>query len=198
VIRTKKLERVMFAAFGLLAFATAAVALAGWQEKAAEKPAPAQTAKPGKAEMDRLKFYLGEWNYTENYPKSASAPNGATNTGIYTSKPGPGGNSLINTFHSQGSVGDFEGLLVITWDPGESAYKAYVFGNDFPGALVETGAFEGDAFVLRSELKAGGQTMKLRNVTRPTAGGTIESEQYVSVKDASEKLLVEVVATRKH
>ena len=89
-------------------------------------------------------------------------------------------------------------LLVITWDGGESAYKAYVFGNDFPGALVETGAFEGDAFVLRAELKAGGQTMKLRNVTRPTAPGATESEQYVSVKDAPEKLLVEVVSTRKH
>jgi hypothetical protein len=52
--------------------------------------------------MDRLKFYLGEWNYTENYPKSPSAPNGATNTGINTGKSGPGGNSLINAFHSQG------------------------------------------------------------------------------------------------
>jgi hypothetical protein len=92
----------MLAVFALLAFATAAVTLAAWQEKLSERSAPAQTAKPGKAGMDRLKFYLGEWNYTENYPKSPSAPSGATNTGIYTGKSGPGGNSLINTFHSQG------------------------------------------------------------------------------------------------
>jgi len=63
---------------------------------------------------------------------------------------------------------------------------------------VETGSFEGDALVFHSEITTGGRTMKLRNVTRLTATGTIESEQYVSVKDAPEKLLVQVVATRKH
>ena len=31
----------------------------------------------------------------------------------------------------------------MTWDPKEKAYKAYAFGNDFPGVLVETGQFEG-------------------------------------------------------
>jgi hypothetical protein len=30
-------------------------------------------------------------------------------------------------------------LLVMTWDLKESAYKAYVFGDAFPGAIVETG-----------------------------------------------------------
>lgn len=104
MIRNKSLHSQLFAVSAVLVFAGAAAAR---QEKAGEKPAAAQAAKPGKAEMDRLKFYLGEWDYTENYPKSASSPNGATNTGIYTSKLGPGGNSLINTFHSQGPVGDF-------------------------------------------------------------------------------------------
>jgi len=49
------------------------------QEKTAEKPAAvsmAPAAKPGAAEMDRLKFYLGEWEYTETYPKSGFSPNG--------------------------------------------------------------------------------------------------------------------------
>ncbi len=141
------------------------------QEKMDEKPA----VKPGAAEMERLKFYLGEWDYTETYPKSAFAPNGGKNTGVYTSKLGPGGNSLINTFHSQGPVGDFEGLLVMTWDAKEKASKAYVFGNGFPGAVVETGQFEGDALAFRSEFSAGGVTMKLRNVTRVTGLGTLEA-----------------------
>src|SRR6476660_3707389 len=89
------------------------------------KPADqAPAARPGAAELDRLKFYLGEWTYSEEYP------NGARNTGVYTSKLGPGGNSLVNTFHSQGPVGDFEGMLVMTWDPKEKTYKAYAFGND--------------------------------------------------------------------
>jgi hypothetical protein len=47
---------------------------AALQEKTAEKSAP--PAKPGVAEMERLKFYLGEWDYTETYPKSAFSPDG--------------------------------------------------------------------------------------------------------------------------
>ena len=147
--------------------------------------------------MERLNFYLGDWDYTETYPKSAFTPNGGKNTGVYTSKLGPGGNSLINTFHSQGPVGDFEGLLVMTWDPKEKAYKAYVFGNDFPGAVVESGQFEEEALVLRSELSAAGATMKLRNVTRVTAPGKLVSEEYMAMKDAPESLLVRVEAKKR-
>src|SRR5712692_7294787 len=163
---------------------------AALQEKTAEKPASAaaQAAKPGATEMERLKFYLGEWDYTETYT------NGGKNTGVYTSKLGPGGNSLINAFHSQGPVGDFEGLLVMTWDPKGKEYKAYVFGNDFPGAIVESGQFEEEALVFRSEFSAEGVTMKLRNVTRVTAPGKLVSEEYMAMKDAAESLLVHVEA----
>ena len=169
------------------------------QEKPAEKPAaaPAPQGKPGAAEMERLKFYLGEWDYTETYPKSAFAPNGGKNTGVYTSKLGPGGNSLINTFHSQGPVGDFEGLIVMTWDAKEKAYKAYLFGNDFPGAVMETGQFEGETLVYRSEFSAGGATMKLRNVTRVTAAGKLESEEFMAMKGAPETMLVHVEARKR-
>jgi hypothetical protein len=167
------------------------------QEKTAEKQAATPAVRPGAAEMERLKFYLGEWDYTETYPKSAFAPNGGKNTGVYTSKLGPGGNSLINTFHSQGPVGDFEGLLVMTWDAKEKAYKAYVFGNGFPGAVVETGQFEGDALVYRSEFSAGGVTMQLRNVARVTGPGMLVSEEFMAMKDAPDTLLVRVEAKKK-
>ncbi len=184
--------------------ATVSVALAlsvplwaALQEKTPEKPAIAPAAKPGAAEMERLKFYLGEWDYTETYPKSAFYPNGGKNTGVYTSKLGPGGNSLINSFHSQGPVGDFEGLMVMTWDTKEKSYKAYVFGNDFPGAMVETGQFEGDTLIYRAEFQAEGATLKLRNVTRVTGPGTLVSEEFMAMKDAPETLLVRVEAKKR-
>jgi hypothetical protein len=154
-------------------------------------------AKPGGLEMERLKFYLGEWDYTETYPKSAFYPSGGKNTGLYTSKLGPGGNSLINTFHSQGPVGDFEGVLVMTWDAREKAYKAYAFGNNFPGALVETGQFEGESLVFRSEFPMEGATLKLRNVTRVVAPGKLESNEYSAMGSAPETLLVHLEAKKK-
>ena len=76
-----------------LAILTCANAWSARQQKSADAPEPESKSAP---EMDRLKFYLGEWDYTETYPKSASFPNGGKNTGLYTSKLGPGGNSLIN------------------------------------------------------------------------------------------------------
>ena len=163
------------------------------QENKAANSAQQNKPKPA-PEMEKLSFYLGEWDYTETYGKSS---NGPKNTGVYTSKLGPGGNSLINTFHSQGPVGDFEGLQIFTWDPREKAYKLYVFGNNLPGALVETGAFEGDTLVFRSELSAPGATVKLRNTTREKAPGKHVSEQFMARNDAPETLLVHVEAKKR-
>src|SRR5271157_2675670 len=59
------------------------------------------------SEMERLaKFYSGTWEYTETYGKSPAAPDARKNAGVYTSEPGPGGNSIVNRFHSRGPVGD--------------------------------------------------------------------------------------------
>ena len=87
--------------------------------------------------------------------------------------------------------------MLMTWDTNEKSYKAYVFGNDFPGAMVETGQFEGDTLIFRSEFQADGATLKLRNVTRVTGQGTLVSEEFMAVKDAPETLLVRVEAKKR-
>jgi hypothetical protein len=166
-----------------------ALPVRGAQEKGGVKPAMA--AVPGAAEMERLKFYLGEWDYTETYP------NGAKNTGVYISKLGPGGNSLVQNFHSKGPVGDFEGFLIMTWDPKEKAYKEYVFSSDAPGCVIETGQFEGDVLTYRAELSMGDKKVVTRNTTRLVAPGKIVSEQYFSAGGGPEKLVVHVEATKR-
>ncbi|MGC1620410.1 MAG: hypothetical protein WA765_18105 [Candidatus Acidiferrum sp.] len=118
-------------------------------------------------------------------------------TGVYTSKLGLGGNSLINGFCSQGPVGDFEGLLVMTQDPNEKAYKSNVFENQSAGAIVETGQFEGESLVFRGEFTVGSAKVKLRNVTRLAAPGKLVSEQYFSANDAPEAFFVRVEATKR-
>ena len=159
------------------------------------KQGAAQKSSP---EMDRLKkIYLGSWDYSETYPKTAFYPQGGTGTGVYTSELGPGGNSIVNRFHSHGATGDFEGLLVMTWDTKESAYKSYVFGDGFPGCVVQTGKFEDDALVFRSEFSAEGTTVKLRNVTHVSAAGKIVSEEYISAGGAPEVLMLTVDAKKR-
>jgi hypothetical protein len=158
---------------------------------------PARPTLPT-AEMQRLaKFYVGTWDYTETYPKSPRAPDGGQNTGVYTSELGPGGNSLINRFHSRGPVGDFEGLLVMTWEPREKVYKEFIFGSDHAGTLVATGRWEDDALVYLGEFSAGTMKVTLRNVTKFTTPGKIVSEQFSSVNGAPETLLVHVEGTKR-
>jgi hypothetical protein len=159
--------------------------------------AASPASKPAAPEIDRLKFYLGTWDYTESYPKSAFYPEGGKNTGVYTSKLGPGGNSLENSFHSQGPVGDFEGLLIMTWDPKEKSYKSYAFGNDFPGCLVQTGNFEGDTLVYRGEFSMGEQHIALRNSTRLSAPNRISADEFMAVNGQPEKLLVHIEAVKR-
>src|SRR5258708_38504543 len=85
---------------------------------------------------------------------------------------------------------------VYTSEP-EKAYKSYVFGNEFPGCIVQTGQFEGDALVFRSDFAAEGVKMKLRNVTRISAVGKIVSEEYIATEGSTEVLMVRVDATRR-
>src|SRR5260221_47107 len=79
---------------------------------------------PARVGEERLqKMYVGPWDYTETYAKTAMSPDGGSGAGVYTSELGPGGNSILNRFHSKGNAGDYDGMLVMTWDPNEKAYK---------------------------------------------------------------------------
>lgn len=175
-----------------LALALALVlALAGSGARAAD-PGAQERPKTPEPEMQRLSnHYVGIWRYTERYG------NGVENTGVYTSTLGPGGNSIVNRFHSQGPAGEFEGLLVMTWDAQEKSYKEYVFGETFPGAIVETGRWEGDSLTFRANLTFGGGKVALRNTTRFPSDSTITSEQFSSAAGGPEALIVHVEARRK-
>jgi len=194
-VRTIRIERVLWVAV-LLAFGFAGLTIPRMLAKsAASQPQPANAP-----EMERLiKLYRGTWEYAETYSKSPQMPNGGENTGTYTSELGPGGMSIVNRFHSKGPVGEFEGLLVMTWDAKEKAYKAYVFGNDFPGALVETGQFEGDALIFRTTFNMGEKSIPMRNETRLDAKGVLTSDAFFGTPapGAKETPFVHVVATRK-
>ncbi len=177
------------AAVLLLGSGLAMFCLAAQEQKPPSLPLP---------EMQRLsQLYVGRWEYTETYPKSTSFPNGGVNTGVYTSELGPGGNSIFNHFHSKGPVGDFEGSLVMTWDPNESAYKCFVFGNSFPGTIVETGQWEGDTLVFRGEFSAGRAKIALRSAAKFQDRGKVSIDEFSSANGAPETLLVHVEAVKK-
>ena len=162
-------------------------------QAASSASTPPAAEKPGAAEMKRISsLYVGNWSFKEISPKS-----GVRNTGVYTSKPGPGGNSLVNTSHSEGPAGEFEGMIVFTWDLAENKYKGYVFFDAFPGAIVETGAFEGEKLVFRGEFPSSlGTKVQIRSATWLEPSGKLVREEFLSRSGAQEILFLRVEAVK--
>ena len=192
-----KLPTARFIFFSLLIAGLLALSSGRYLHPPVANAAPAQPVDAA-ARMKRLAdFYQGTWEYTEYYEKTPQFTQGGQNTGIFSSELGPGGYSLLNRFHSKGPVGDFEGLVVMTWDPKENAYKGYVFGNSFPGCLTETGQFEGDSLVFHMEFSMGERKIAIRNTSHMDEKGKLISEEYVAGANGQENLMVRVVAARK-
>ena len=128
----------------------------------AQAPPP---AKPG-PEMQRLQALVGNWTFTEEYEKTPMTPQGGEGKGSFRTRLGPGGFSIVSDFEGVWPVGKFEGLQIITWDAKENAYKSYTLGNDFPGVMVATGHWEGNALVFTGEVEFAGSKMYNRSEMR--------------------------------
>ena len=85
----------------------------------------------------------------------------------------------------------------MTWDAKDKAYMQYGFANDFPGAIIETGQFEGDVLVFRGEFPMGPTYVALRNVTRLVAPGKLVVEEFTSANGKPEKLFLRIEATKR-
>ncbi len=200
-----KLSRAKYAvcAAALLAFAFAGSGVARMRAStnsaAAAEAASHAEASPSPEMAKLIKLYRGTWDYTESYPKSKEMPNGGENTGVYSSELGPGSMSILNRFHSQGPVGDFEGFLIMTWDAKEKAYKEYLVGNGIPGAVVETGQFEGDRLIFRTTFTMGEKSYPIRSETHLDEKGQLISDEFIGTPAPGEKQSpsVHVVATRR-
>jgi len=140
----------------------------------------------GRAELERLKFYLGDWDYSEVLPRSALHPKGGQNTGRWTAQMGPQGRSIIHAFVLQGSD-PYEGIEVMTWDPKQKVYRDHSLWYDSSDHVNYVGQFEGDALVSHSEFEADGKQVKFRMEARPRQGGGFTLDEFASVNDGPEQ-----------
>jgi hypothetical protein len=152
------------------------------------KTTGSDTANPSSsAELDRLKFYLGDWDYSEIYEKSALFPNGGRNTGSWTAQTGPQGRSIIHAFASHGTGDNYEGIEVMTWDAKEKIYRDHSLWYDSADQWTYVGHFEGDALVYRGEFEFDGKHVKFRSETRPKQGGGFTLDEFMSVNGGPEQ-----------
>src|SRR5690349_7967031 len=77
------------------------------------------------AEMQKaLQAMQGTWSTKAVFEKSDFMPNGGTDTGTAVFKPGPGGLSLTQDYHSKGSMGDFHGMGLTWFDPKDGNFHS--------------------------------------------------------------------------
>ncbi len=103
------------------------------------KPAP---------EIERvLQQFQGRWTTEEKHEPSEMLPQGGTGKGQEAIRPGPGKMSLIGEYVSQGPMGEFAGIGLMTWDPTARVYHLHWTDNTNPVVSVSTGKWEGKDLV---------------------------------------------------
>jgi len=152
--------------------------------------APKATAKPQgmpmpatDPEMKKLsKIMAGTWTVTETAPPSEMMPKGGTGHGEAVISRGPGGNSLLQNYHSQSAMGKFAGHGVIWYDPQDKGFKNIWCDTMTPGGCAMfngTGKWEGDKLVFSGTQDMMGKAEQVKetisDVTPHSFTFTIES-----------------------
>lgn len=117
------------------------------------KPAP---------EMTKLiKMMAGTWTVTEKAEPNPMMPKGGSGKGTARLVAGPGNMSLMETYHSNGTMGSFTGLGTFWWDAKAQLYHGVWCDSMTPGGCDASGTtkWEGDKLVGMMEGEMNGQKM---------------------------------------
>jgi heme-degrading monooxygenase HmoA len=118
------------------------------------------TASPA---MKRLfQAFVGRWRVEETFAQSEFFPKGGSRTGRAHFTIGTSGTSLIEDYHSNGSAGKLDFLMVVWWDSEIQRYRVFTCSNDpeNAGKLRGTAHWEGGTFVNDYEVVVNGKPKK--------------------------------------
>ena len=118
--------------------------------------------------MERLlSTFSGTWAITYTIDPCDRTPNGGTGQGREVYRPGPGGTSLIEEFHSREGTTEVSGLGLAWWDEQAQGYKAVWCYSGNPGGcgvMAHSARFEGADFVLTDEFERMGKKLAFKEV----------------------------------
>jgi hypothetical protein len=121
--------------------------------------------KPSPEMIKLSKALVGSWTVSEKMEASPMAPKGGTGHGMASMMPGPGGLSVVEKYHSTGSMGtNFNGLGTFWWDPKAQAYRGVWCDTMTPTGCDSSGTtkWEGDKLVGTMQSEMDGKMMMTR------------------------------------
>lgn len=77
---------------------------------------PGQPAKPAEQIRSLTAALSGRWSTTEKYDAMFMTPKGGTGAGEQIFRPGPGGFTVLENYHSKTPAGELFGFGLIWWD----------------------------------------------------------------------------------
>lgn len=167
------MKTVLRGVFLITALAIFVSVLMAQDNSMAAKPKSEMSAKQGSMppppkpapEMTKLiKMMSGNWTVTEKAEPSPMMPKGGSGKGTARLVAGPGSMSLMESYHSTGTMGSFTGLGTFWWDAKAQLYRGVWCDSMTPGGCDAGGTtkWEGDNLVGMMEGEMGGQKMVTR------------------------------------
>ena len=162
-----------------------------------EKSASGTTASPrAQTEMAKLIHALaGSWSLQLSTPT-----HGGAGSGTEVWRVGPGGNSLIEEYHSTGDEGEISGLGVAWWDKSAGRFQVVWCDNTDPGgcSTIKNGArWEGGDLTALHEWEEAGKKFTLREVFSSFTENSFTQTLYQSESGSDLNKILTIRATRK-
>ena len=160
--------------------------------------ADVRPAQPG-PEMERLmKALSGTWSVTVNLAPNERMPKGGVRKGEEVWRPGPGGFSLIEDYHSTDEKGEHNGLAITWWDENVHRYQVMWCDDGPPGCMVYTlgATWQGNDLVLRHNWEDGGKKFESRQVISDITPTSFRQSSYEGESGGELKSVFIILGTK--
>ena len=152
------------------------------------------------AEIKRLAEALsGTWSITLKIEPNEGLPKGGKGKGEEVWRPGPGGLSLIEDYHSTGDEGEISGLGVAWWDNNAQRYQVTWCDSGNPdgcGVIKHGARWEGSQVVAMDEWQKNGKKVILKEVFSDITPTSFKQTVYQGESGGELKKFMSILATK--
>ena len=171
------------------------------QQSSAHRSGTAIQPQPG-PEIERLvKAFSGTWSIAIKIEPNERMPKGGGGQGEETWRPGPGGLSLIEEYHSTGDEGELSGLGVAWWDKDAQKYQVmWCDSTNRAGCIVmKHGAkWVGNQVVAVDEPENVGKKFTFKEIFSDISENSFTQTVYQGESSSELKRILTILATRKN